>query len=82
MSRHSTSETSDFIDPDDAPPVTQEDIDRAVFRVGRRPVEREKVRVDMLLDASILRYFQAKAGSHRVQELINQALGEYIRAHP
>ncbi len=82
MSRESTSGTSGFIDPDEAPPVRQEDIDRAVFRIGRKSVQRKKVRVDMLLDDAILRYFKNRAGSRRYQDLINEALGEYVRAHP
>ncbi len=81
MSKTSTTETSAFIDPDEAPPVTQEDIDRAVFRVGGKPVERSKVRVEVLLDTGIVQYFKRKAGKHRYETLIGKALGEYVRAH-
>lgn len=81
MSRTSTSETPAFIDPDDAPPVTQADLDRAVFRVGGKPVEPGKVHVDVMLDAGIVQYFKNRAGERSYQTLINQALGEYIRNH-
>ena len=81
MSRNSTSRTSDFTDPDEAPPVTQADLDGAVFRVGGRPVEPGKVPVRLMLDAAILRYFKNLAGSEDFQDLINKALGEYIRGH-
>jgi uncharacterized protein (DUF4415 family) len=81
MSRTSTSETPDFIDPDDAPAVTQADIDRAVFRVGGQPVERGTVPVKMMLDAGIVQYFKNQAGGRDYQKLIVEALGEYVRNH-
>jgi uncharacterized protein (DUF4415 family) len=78
MSKNSTSKTPNFIDPDDAPPVRQEDIDRSVFRVGLRPVGRGKVHVALDLDASVVQYFKNKAGRGSYQTLINDALGDYI----
>ncbi len=81
MSKTSTTATSDFFDPDEAPPVTQEDLDRAVFRVGGKVVEKGKVRIAMVLDAAIVRYFKRKGGNRGYEALINKALGEYVRDH-
>lgn len=81
MSRTSTSEMPGFTDPDDAPPVTQADLDRAVFRVGGQPVEPGKVPVRMMLDAGVVQFFKNQAGSRGFQSLINKALSEYIRNH-
>jgi hypothetical protein len=81
MSKTSTLKTPEFIDPDEAPPVTQEQIDRAVFRVGGKRVEQGKVRVEMLLDAGVLQFFKNRAGKRDCAALINKALGEYVRAH-
>ncbi len=81
MSRQSTSETPDFVDPEDAPAVTQKDLDGAVFRVGLMPVAREKVHVDVDLDAAIVQYFKNKASGGNYRTLINEALKEYVFGH-
>lgn len=79
MSKSSTSETPGFTDPDDAPPVTQADVDKAVFRVGLEPVSRDKVRVEMKLDPGIVQFFKNRAGGRSYQALIQEALAEYVR---
>ena len=71
----------DDIDPSEIPEVTEEQMVRAVLRVGGEPVERGKRRVTMFLDAFIVEYFKAKAGERGYQTLINDALVEYIRGH-
>jgi uncharacterized protein (DUF4415 family) len=81
---------------DDAPKLTAEDLARAKLRVAGKDVNREefvaalqekpvKQRVSIMLDASIIAYFKAKAGERGYQTLINQALhqameGEQIEA--
>ncbi len=81
---------------DDAPKLTAEDLARAKLRMGGKDVSREefvaalhekpaKQRVSIMLDASIIAYFKAKAGDRGYQTLINQALhqamdGEQIEA--
>jgi uncharacterized protein (DUF4415 family) len=66
------------IDLSDIPEVTEEQIKQAVLRVGGKPVERDQRRVEILLDAFIVEYFEAKTGEQGYQTLINQALTEYI----
>ncbi|CBN57773.1 MULTISPECIES: BrnA antitoxin family protein [Kamptonema] len=69
------------IDLSDIPEVTEEQMRNAVLRVGGKPVERGQRRVDILLDAFIVEYFEGKAGKQGYQALINQALAEYIHNH-
>ena len=70
-------------DPDlsEIPEVTEEQMARAVLRVGGVPVERGKRRVTMFLDAFIVEYFKTKAGERGYQTLMNDALVEHIRGH-
>jgi uncharacterized protein (DUF4415 family) len=68
------------IDLSDIPEVTSEQMGRAVLRFGGKPIERGQRRVDLLLDAFIVEYFEAKAGEQGYQGLINQALAEYIHS--
>lgn len=75
------------IDLSDIPEITETQMARAVLRVGGKPIEQDKLPVNMLLDTSIVEYFKAKAGnkadaleeSHSYQALINAALKEYIK---
>jgi len=69
------------IDLSEVPEVTEDQMARAVLRVGGVPVTRGKRRVNMFLDAFIIEYFKAKAGERGYQTLMNDALAEYIRGH-
>lgn len=69
------------IDLSEVPEVTEDQMARAVLRVGGVPVTRGKRRVNMFLDAFIIEYFKAKAGERGYQTLMNDALAEYIRSH-
>ena len=69
------------IDLSEVPEVTEEQMQRAVLRLGGVPVARGKRRVNMFLDAFIVEFFKAKAGERGYQTLINEALVEYIRSH-
>ena len=71
MNNDSSSPTSD--DRDEYPKVTQADIDRATFRIGRKPAPR-KQRVTILLDTGLIEYFKAQAGERGYQTLINDTL--------
>jgi uncharacterized protein (DUF4415 family) len=73
--------SNEEIDLSDIPEVTEEQMKQAVLRVGGKPVERSQRRVDLLLDAFIVEYFETKAGDQGYQKLINQVLAEYIYAH-
>jgi uncharacterized protein (DUF4415 family) len=75
---------------DDAPPLTQADLDRARFRVRGKEASREewqeavqaqlgKHRVSIMLDDAVIAYFKAKAGKRGYQTLINQALHQVMQ---
>ena len=66
-----------FDDPDDYGPVTQADLDRATFRVGRRPAPR-KQRVTIMLDTGLIEYFKTQAGERGYQTLINETLRQAV----
>jgi hypothetical protein len=79
MSRISTSGTPTFTDPDEAPPLTQADFDRAVYRTGRKSVEQPKVHVEVMLDPKIVRFFEDAAGDRGFTALIREVLVEHVR---
>lgn len=62
------------IDLSDIPEITEEQFARAKLRVGGKPIPKGKVRVNILLDASVVAYFKSLAGGRGYQTLINQAL--------
>jgi uncharacterized protein (DUF4415 family) len=62
------------IDLSDIPEITEEQMARAIMRVGGQPVSKGKVRVNMYLDADIVAFFKAKAGGRGYQTLINDTL--------
>jgi uncharacterized protein (DUF4415 family) len=63
------------IDLSESPEITAEQMEQAVLRVGGKPVAREgKVQVNLWLDAAIIAYFQAQAGTQDYQALINDTL--------
>jgi len=75
---------------DDAPELTPEDFLRAKHRVNMQEVSREewalavreklgKQRVSIMLDASVVAFFKAKAGARGYQTLINQALHDAMQ---
>lgn len=67
-----------FNNKDEYPEVTQSDLDRATFRVGLKPVPHKR-QVTLLLDTSLVEYFQAKAGEQSYQTLINDALRQAVQ---
>ncbi len=75
MNNNSTSQISDELD--DYPEITQEDLDRAVYRIGRKPAQRQQ-RVPILLDAGIVAYYMGIAGEGGYQSLINDTLREAV----
>lgn len=66
------------IDLSDIPEVTEDQMRKAVLRVGGKPVERNQRHVALVLDASIVEYFEAKAGEQGYRALMNQVLEEYV----
>lgn len=72
MSKKSSSKISD-----DAPVVTQADLDRARFRVNLQDAPR-KQRVNIMLDTGVIAFFKTKAGARGYQTLINETLKQSI----
>ncbi len=70
------------IDFSDAPEATEEQMTRAVFRVGGIPTDRRKQAVNLWLDPAIVEYFQRQAGDQDYQVLISVALLDYMQRHP
>jgi len=71
-------EDSDF-DLCDLLEVTADQISRAAFRVGGKPIGKGKVRVNIHLDAEVVAYFKAEAKGRGYQTLTNEALKDSIR---
>ncbi len=67
------------IDFSEIPEITAKQLERAVLRIGGKPVSRGKVRVNLSLDAPIVAYFKTQAGGRNFQKLINDALKTKIR---
>jgi uncharacterized protein (DUF4415 family) len=78
-----------WVDPDDAPPLTGDEVDRpdAKWRIGgqevsveegkaafRQALSRGKTRVNIHLDNDVIEHFKLKAGDRGYQTLINRAL--------
>jgi uncharacterized protein (DUF4415 family) len=63
---------------DDAPIVTQADINRARFRVNLQDAPR-KQRVNIMLDTGVIAFFKTKAGERGYQTLINETLKQAIQ---
>jgi len=61
------------IDYSDCPPVTEEQIKKAVLRQGLKPIER-KTRINIMLSGRVISWFKAKAKGRGYQTLINNAL--------
>jgi len=68
MNKKSSSKISD-----DAPVVTQADLDRARFRVNLQDAPR-KQRINIMLDAGVIAFFKSKAGQRGYQTLIKETL--------
>ena len=63
---------------DDAPIVTQADINRTTrFRVNLQDAPR-KQRVNIMLDTGVIAFFKTKAGERGYQTLINETLKQSI----
>ncbi len=72
MSKSYSSEI--FDDRDEYPEVTQEDLNRAVFRVGLKPITSKKQQITIELDTVLVEYFKAVAGESEYEKLINDTL--------
>lgn len=66
-------------DLDEVPPITQAEIDRAVYRVNFQPMPRKKQKISITLDPEVVAWFKARAGERGYQTLINAALHEAMQ---
>ena len=66
------------IDLADIPEVTAEAMGHGVTRVAGKVVPRRKRRLTMYLDAAVVEFFKARAGTRGYQTLINEALKQAI----
>ncbi|MBL8248613.1 MAG: BrnA antitoxin family protein [Candidatus Competibacter sp.] len=65
-------------DRDEVPPITQAQMDRAVYRVHLKPMPR-KQKISITLDPDVVAFFKAQAGERGYQTLINAALREAMQ---
>lgn len=66
------------IDLSDIPEVTEKQIKQAKLRIGGKLLPKQKVRVNISLDANIIAYYKTRAAGRGYQTLINEALKENI----
>ncbi|MBB3997729.1 BrnA antitoxin family protein [Aureimonas pseudogalii] len=83
MSENRLDTPSDWIDPDDAPELTDEWFDRAdlhengvLIRRGRPPAEHPKARVTLRLDAEVAAALRASGKGWQTR--VNQALKDWL----
>jgi len=76
MNKSYSTEISD--EHDEYPEVTQDDLNRAVFRIGLQPVSSHKQQINILLDTVLIEYFKTKAGKTDYRRLINDTLRRAI----
>lgn len=82
---------TDWVDPDDAPELTGEELThaQATWRIAGEIVTSEagktafrsllgKRKINIMLDAAVIEHFKAKAGERGYQTLINKTLREAI----
>jgi uncharacterized protein (DUF4415 family) len=79
-----------WVDPDDAPELTDEDLQRGVWKIGERVVSAsegraafaaamKKQKINITLDPDIVAWFKQRAGGRGYQTLINATLREAMR---
>ncbi|MER2527428.1 MAG: BrnA antitoxin family protein [Candidatus Competibacter denitrificans] len=79
MNKSSTSPISPPDDLDEAPPITQAQMDRATYRIGLKPMPVKKQKISITLDPDIIAWFKEKAGERGYQTLINATLRDAIQ---
>lgn len=69
------------IDLSDIPEITEDQMTQARLRFSGKPIPKNKIRVNIMLDADIVAYFKTQAGGQGYQTLINETLRANIRSH-
>lgn len=77
MNRGYISQIDNDDELDEYPEITQDDFDRATFRVGLKPAARTEG-IPIVLDAAIVEYFKGVAGEGEYQGMINETLRDAI----
>jgi uncharacterized protein (DUF4415 family) len=86
MNGNKKSSGTDWVDPDDAPELTEEFFERADEYVGGvlvrrgRPVGSKKVSVTARLDRDVVEAFRASGKGWQTR--LNAALKEWLKDHP
>ena len=62
------------IDLSEIPEISEEQISDSTIRFNGTPLSKKKVRINILLDESIVAYFKTLASGRGYQTLINEAL--------
>ncbi len=62
------------VNTSEVPEVSKEQMANAKIRYNKIPLSKKKVRVNILLDETIVAYFKSLAGGRGYQTLINDAL--------
>jgi len=57
---------------DEYPEVTQDDLNRAVFRIGLKPVSSHKQRVTIHLDTALVEYFKDSGSVQSARNMYNR----------
>jgi uncharacterized protein (DUF4415 family) len=79
MNNAATTNNGDEADLDEAPPVTPEDLARAVHRVGLKPAPGKKTKIRIALDPDLVSWFKDQSGERGYQTLINATLREAMQ---
>ncbi len=66
-------------DMDEAPVWTKDDFAKANHRVGLKPAQTKKVKINITLDPDVVAWFKQEAGGRGYQTLINATLREAMR---
>ena len=66
------------IDLSEIPEINEEIISKSIIRFNGIPISKGKVRVNILLDETIVAYFKTLASGRGYQTLINEALKQSI----
>lgn len=81
---------TEWVDPDDAPELTDADMTRATWKIGDKDVSEaegraafakamKKQKVNITLDPDIVAWYKQQAGGRGYQTLINATLREAMR---
>ncbi|WP_304299984.1 BrnA antitoxin family protein, partial [Chromatium okenii] len=74
---HTVPDNADALD--EAPPITDADMARAIHRVGLQPAPSKKIKINIALDPDVVSWFKHQSGERGYQTLINATLREAMQ---